>query len=297
MHLFTVEGADPVDKTRYGFFITASKADTALENDIAKGGCLLDDLDHTLVLFTFEDMQSHLSKDGDEYKFSYTIAEGKAGEYSLYYTKCVPNSAVSFTITVDLYNTLPNGDKDYLSAGEKPLPTMYMFAFFTFAAAAVVWAWVLFNAKQTQPGSVKRIHWLMLLLVCIKSLSVLSKSFMYHVIRVRGDPDGWNVAFYIFSAAKGLMFFTIVVLIGTGWSFLKPFLNEREKQMLMLVIPLQVFANIAADIVDADGPALAFYLTTGYMFRPVVDNPYLHLNEDELDLEEIEMRVEEGRSL
>lgn len=42
---------------------------------------------------------------------------------------------------------------------------------------------------------------------------------------------------------------------------------------------------------------LAFYLTTGYMFRPVVDNPYLHLNEDELDLEEIEMRVEEGRSL
>ena len=100
VHLFTVEGADPVDKTRYGFFITASKADTALENDIAKGGCLLDDLDHTLVLFTFEDMQSHLSKDGDEYKFSYTIAEGKAGEYSLYYTKCVPNSAVSFDIQV-----------------------------------------------------------------------------------------------------------------------------------------------------------------------------------------------------
>ena len=94
----------------------------------------------------------------------------------------------------------------------------------------MVWAWVLFNAKQTQPGSVKRIHWLMLLLVCIKSLSVLSKSFMYHVIRVHGDPDGWNVAFYIFSAAKGLMFFTIVVLLGTGWSFLKPFLNERESR-------------------------------------------------------------------
>ena len=27
---------------------------------------------------------------------------------------------------------------------------------------------------------------------------------------------------------------------------------------------------------------LAFYLTTGYMFRPVVDSLYLHLNEDEL---------------
>ena len=47
----------------------------------------------------------------------------------------------------------------------------------------------------------------------------------------------------------------------------------------------------------SEAATLAFYLTTGYMFRPVVDNPYLHLNEDELDLEEIEMRVEEGRSL
>ena len=49
--------------------------------------------------------------------------------------------------------------------------------------------------------------------------------------------------------------------------------------------------------VASEAATLAFYLTTGYMFRPVVDNPYLHLNEDELDLEEIEMRVEEGRSL
>jgi hypothetical protein len=32
------------------------------------------------------------------------------------------------------------------------------------------------------------------------------------------------------------------------------------------------------------------------MFRPIVDNPYLHLNEDELELEDIEAIVEEGRS-
>ena len=36
--------------------------------------------------------------------------------------------------------------------------------------------------------------------------------------------------------------------------------------------------------------------TTGWMFRPVVDNPYLHLNEDEMDGEGIEM-VDEGRSV
>ena len=109
VHLFTTENAPPVDKTKLGFFITASKADTALEADISKGGCLLDDLDHTLVLFTFADMQEHLNEEGDEYKFSYTIADGKQGEYSLYYTNCVPNTAVSFDIQVELFNPGPDG--------------------------------------------------------------------------------------------------------------------------------------------------------------------------------------------
>jgi hypothetical protein len=107
VHLFTVENAPEIDKTKLGFFITASKADTALEADIAKGGCLLDDLDHTLVLFTFADMAEHLNEEGDEYKFSYTIAPGKQGEYSLYYTNCVPNTAVSFNLEVELYNPMP----------------------------------------------------------------------------------------------------------------------------------------------------------------------------------------------
>jgi hypothetical protein len=31
----------------------------------------------------------------------------------------------------------------------------------------------------------------------------------------------------------------VVVLIGTGWSYMKPLLNDREKRILMIVIPLQ----------------------------------------------------------
>jgi hypothetical protein len=45
-----------------------------------------------------------------------------------------------------------------------------------------------------------------------------------------GDPEGWNIAFYFFTSMRGLFLFTVVVLIGTGWSFLKPFLNDREKK-------------------------------------------------------------------
>tara|TARA_B110000977_G_scaffold53817_1_gene73277 strand:- start:8934 stop:10271 length:1338 start_codon:yes stop_codon:yes gene_type:complete len=439
VHLFTVENAPEIDKTKLGFFITASKADTALEADIAKGGCLLDDLDHTLVLFTFADMAEHLNEEGDEYKFSYTIAPGKQGtccvslirhtyvlpltlrdcsdrwpvtvvhtssntrptratlttlfyssqgEYSLYYTNCVPNTAVSFKLEVELFNPKKGGGKDYLSAGEKPLPTLYLLAFFVYAGAGAVWALTLFNSTQHQPGSVHQIHLLMGVLVFFKCLTVLCQSGMYHLIRMKGDPEGWNVAFYIFYSIRGLLLFTVVVLIGTGWSFLKPFLNDREKQVLMIVIPTQVFANIAVVILDENGPALngwlewrdlfhlldiicccailfpivwsikhlreaamtdgkkirnmnklilfrqfyvmvvayiyftriivfllrstaaydltwlsnlaeetatlAFYVTTGWMFRPIVDNPYLHLNEDELELEDIEAIVEDG---
>ena len=64
------------------------------------------------------------------------------------------------------------------------------------------------------------------------------------------------MAYYFFTAVRGLLLFTVVVLIGTGWSFLKPFLNDREKQVLLIVIPLQVFANIATIILDDNGPAL-----------------------------------------
>ena len=267
MHLFTVENAPEIDKTKLGFFITASKADTALEADIAKGGCLLDDLDHTLVLFTFADMAEHLNEEGDEYKFSYTIAPGKQGEYSLYYTNCVPNTAVSFNLEVELFNPMKGGGKDYLSAGEKPLPTLYLLAFFVYAAVGVVWAITLFNSKHSQPGSVQQIHLLMGVLVFFKCLTVLCQSGMYHLIRMKGDPEGWNIAFYIFYSIRGLLLFTVVVLIGTGWSFLKPFLNDREKQVLMIVIPLQVFANIAVVILDENGPALNGWLEWRDLFH------------------------------
>ena len=32
----------------------------------------------------------------------------------------------------------------------------------------------------------------------------------------------------------------VIVLVGTGWSYMTPFLRDREKRILMIVIPLQV---------------------------------------------------------
>ncbi|GMI66558.1 hypothetical protein like AT5G42090 [Hibiscus trionum] len=46
----------------------------------------------------------------------------------------------------------------------------------------------------------------------------------------------------------------LIVLIGTGWSFLKPYLQNKEKKVLMIVILLQVIANVAQVVIDETGP-------------------------------------------
>ncbi|CAO2838525.1 unnamed protein product [Amaranthus hypochondriacus] len=82
------------------------------------------------------------------------------------------------------------------------------------------------------------------------SIEAEDKSF----IKRTGTAHGWDVLFYIFSFLKGISLFTLIVLIGTGWSFLKPYLQDKEKKVLMIVIPLQVIANVAQVVIDETGP-------------------------------------------
>jgi hypothetical protein len=39
---------------------------------------------------------------------------------------------------------------------------------------------------------------------------------------------------------RGVLFFAVVVLIGAGWSFMKPFLDDITGKVLLAVLPLQV---------------------------------------------------------
>lgn len=90
----------------------------------------------------------------------------------------------------------------------------------------------------------------MLAVVILKSLNLLCEAEDKSYIKRTGSAHGWDVLFYIFSFLKGIMLFTLIVLIGTGWSFLKPFLQDKEKKVLIIVIPLQIIANIAQVVVD-----------------------------------------------
>lgn len=47
----------------------------------------------------------------------------------------------------------------------------------------------------------------------------------------------------------------VIVLVGTGWSYMKPLLANKEKRILMIVIPLQVCAEVAIIVLDESTPA------------------------------------------
>lgn len=112
-----------------------------------------------------------------------------------------------------------------------------MFALFTCLAGA--WTWQLIKSQKEH---VQHIHFLMLALVAVKSLTVFGQAVMYYVIEHQGTPHGWNWVYYTFTGLRGLLFFTVVVLIGTGWSFMSAHVlfDERTKNVLLLVLPLQV---------------------------------------------------------
>ena len=82
----------------------------------------------------------------------------------------------------------------------------------------------------------------------------------------QGIPmESWAVLYYITHLLKGgLLFFTIglyyngvtllviiyLVLIGSGWAFVKHVLSSNEKKVFMVVLPLQVISNVAYIILE-----------------------------------------------
>ncbi|MCO5579771.1 hypothetical protein L7F22_033633 [Adiantum nelumboides] len=155
-------------------------------------------------------------------------------------------------VRTEMYNLEgpAGGMKNFLPAGQTQLPTLYLTFFFIYVALVCLWIWLCLKSRP----SVHTIHILMGALVFVKALDLICEAEDKIHIKATGTPHGWDVAFYVFSFLKGIMLFVVIVLIGTGWTILKPFLQDREKKVLMIVIPLQVFSNIASVVIDETGP-------------------------------------------
>ncbi|XP_078179844.1 protein CANDIDATE G-PROTEIN COUPLED RECEPTOR 7-like [Carex rostrata] len=208
------------------------------------------------LLFTFRELTA-----AGTFNNSFPVTH--PDEYSLFFANCASGTTVSMKVHTEMFNIDPDSTKNYLSVGQWAVPSIYTvsaIAYFIFLAA-----WLYISLIQNR-HTAHRIHHLMSGLLLARSLYLLSATEDQHYIRVTGLAHGWDVAFYLFQLLKGVLLFAVIVLIGTGWSFLKPFLQDKEKKVLMVVIPLQVVANIASAVIGETGPFIMNYVTWNQIF-------------------------------
>ncbi|KFK38350.1 hypothetical protein AALP_AA3G102700 [Arabis alpina] len=243
------------DPARLGFFLMSEESllQVLLEIQQNPSFCVLDS-PYVLHLFTFHELAAS--------KYDHLYPVTSPNEYSLFFVNCVPETKVSMKVRTEMYNLDPNGSKDYLPAGSTRLPGLYLFFFLGYLAFLGVWGYACWINKRV----VHRIHILMAALLLMKALNLICAAEDKHYVKVTGTPHGWDVLFYIFQFIRVVLLFTVIVLIGTGWSFLKPFLQEKEKNVLMIVVPLQVLANIASIVIGETGPFIKDWVTWNQIF-------------------------------
>ncbi len=195
----------------------------------------------------------------------YIGQESEVGLYSLYFHNC-PNYQTSHSggtrqlrqyvtggspgkvrVSFDIEIEEKNNDS-YLSAGEMPLPALYILMSCLFFLSGCFWVFIL---RKNGTQQVFRIHWIMAALVYLKSLSLFFHGVNYHKIETIGRHiESWAILYYITHLLKGALLFFTIVLIGSGWAFIKHILSDKEKRIFMIVLPLQVISNVAYIIIE-----------------------------------------------
>lgn len=190
-----------------------------------------------------------LEQRGESYNFSFRLimSSQSQGLYNLDFQNCNnmrTKTPSPYSLHVEITEKNPRG---YLSASDIPLPRLYICMAAIFLTAAVVWTYTLLKYRY----SVFKIHWLMAALAYTKAVSLLFHSINYHFINSEGHPiEGWAVMYYITHLLKGALLFITLALIGTGFAFVKYILSDKEKKIFMIVIPLQVLANVSYIIIE-----------------------------------------------
>ncbi|XP_078440206.1 lung seven transmembrane receptor family protein [Wolffia australiana] len=249
-----------LDLSQLGFFLSTRDAwfhvlQQIQDSDIS---CVLQSR-LVKIVYTFD-------RKGQPNSFSTVFSETDPGQYTIVFANCLSNVQVSMAVRSSMYNKdSATGGRDYLSAGTAMLPQIYFLLFLVYASLAAIWVFVLRRKRQTS----FRIHYFMLAVVMLKALNLLCEAEDKSFIKRTGSAHGWDVLFYIFSFLKGTTLFTLIVLIGTGWSFVKPYLQDKEKKVIMIVIPLQVIANIAQVVIDETSPYGRDWVTWKQVFLMV----------------------------
>ena len=167
----------------------------------------------------------------------------------------------SFQLNIMHKNYDSFGNASYLTAGEMKLPGMFLYFSISYGLLFVLWSQNIRNIRlgrepmwgsSTSRPAVHAIHHLMTIMIALKAVTVFFEAAKYHYIRINGHAELWSAVYFTMSFIKGVFMFTVILLIGSGWSLVKPFLNDREKKVIWVVLVLQIIDNIAVVILTQE---------------------------------------------
>ncbi|KAI6191495.1 Seven transmembrane receptor family protein [Aphelenchoides bicaudatus] len=203
-----------------------------------------------------------LNQTGENYAFTFFIRfnETQNGLYFLYFHSCLDyrehgfsnKVAVDFTVDIAEMNQF-----SHLSAGDIEKPRLFIAFSFAFALLTILWI----NMICKSNADVYFVHKLMTVLVILKVLSMFCHGMNYYFLSLYGqEREIWLYLYFTSHLLKGLLLFGTLILIGTGYNFFRNYLTTRDRNLFMIVLPLQVIDNIALVILAESEFASQQYL-------------------------------------
>ncbi|VFQ70811.1 unnamed protein product [Cuscuta campestris] len=209
------------------------------------GGFLIsvDDFNSTVCPLEADNLQKVLTFDQlpnlNTSRLNFVYSDTKPGFCTLLFVNCPQQMNVSMRVRSSMYNLDEDDKRNYLTCTTLPL-VYYLFSL-VYLVLVAVWVRVLSVHRAYASG----VHYFMLAVVLLSALNMFCQGQDEWRIMRTGSGDAWELWFYTFSLLKGLSFYTLVLLIASGWKFLKPYLLKREKIVLIAVMGLQCAGNAA----------------------------------------------------
>lgn len=184
----------------------------------------------------------------------------EAGYYVLFYQICIldPQQAQkvllfqhitsTFQLEFQHSNVDMFGKTSYLTAGEMVLPHLFLYFSMSYALLLFLWYYKLLNKNMHTNNKIYAIHHLMTIVLALKTASMFFESVRYHYIRIHGHAELWSFVYYFLNFIKGVFLFTVILLLGSGWSFFQPVLGKKQSRVIVFVFLLQIMNHISMAI-------------------------------------------------
>lgn len=74
------------------------------------------------------------------------------------------------------------------------------------------------------------------------------------------------VSYWFCFSLRGLLMIISILLVGTGWTFIKHILTDNERRLFVIVVPLQILAITAYIFLEEKEEGEAVYITWRQLF-------------------------------